>query len=62
MTAPLAFDVIVLGAGPAGATCAATAAEAGRRVAVIDEQPLAGGQVWRAPMGGFPGKGDADQA
>ncbi len=30
MTAPLAFDVIVLGAGPAGATCAATAAEAGR--------------------------------
>jgi len=62
MTAPLAFDVIVLGAGPAGATCAATAAESGRRVAVIDEQPRAGGQVWRAPMGGFPGKGDADQA
>ncbi len=62
MTAPLAFDVIVLGAGPAGATCAATAAEAGRRVAVVDEQPRAGGQVWRAPLGGFPGKGDADQA
>jgi pyruvate/2-oxoglutarate dehydrogenase complex dihydrolipoamide dehydrogenase (E3) component len=61
MTAPGPFDVIVLGAGPAGASAAITAAEAGRRVAVVDEQAAAGGQVWRAPTGGFGGKGDADQ-
>lgn len=43
-----AFDIAVLGAGPAGAHAAIAAAGAGLRVSVIDEQDTAGGQVWRA--------------
>jgi len=43
-----AFDIAVLGAGPAGSHAAIAAAGAGLRVAVIDEQGMAGGQVWRA--------------
>ena len=42
------FDVIVVGAGPAGMTAATLAAESGRRVAVLDDNPAAGGQIWRA--------------
>lgn len=41
------FDVIVIGAGPAGANAARVAANAGANVALIDEQQQAGGQVWR---------------
>ncbi|MCB9946672.1 MAG: FAD-dependent oxidoreductase [Rhodospirillaceae bacterium] len=40
-------DVIVVGAGPAGMAAAATAAGAGLRVALLDEQPRAGGQIYR---------------
>jgi thioredoxin reductase/bacterioferritin-associated ferredoxin len=54
------FDLIVVGAGPAGAQAAIEAARHGCRVALVDEQPNAGGQVWRAPVGAFKGKGDAD--
>lgn len=43
------FDLIVLGAGPAGAAAATKARSLGLRVAVIDEAPEAGGQVYRAP-------------
>lgn len=43
----LACDVLVIGAGPAGLAAAATAAEGGARVVVIDENPEAGGQIWR---------------
>jgi NADPH-dependent 2,4-dienoyl-CoA reductase/sulfur reductase-like enzyme len=43
------FDVVVIGAGPAGMACAATAAEQGRRVALLDDNPAAGGQIWRGP-------------
>lgn len=43
------YDLIVLGAGPAGATAAIKARSLGLRVAVIDEAPAAGGQVYRAP-------------
>lgn len=42
-------DVVVLGAGPAGGNAALAAAECGLDVILIDEAPLAGGQVWRAP-------------
>ncbi|MFT3786929.1 MAG: FAD/NAD(P)-binding oxidoreductase [Tepidisphaeraceae bacterium] len=42
-----AFDICVVGAGPAGIAAAVTAAEAGRRVALVDENPFAGGQIWR---------------
>jgi thioredoxin reductase/bacterioferritin-associated ferredoxin len=55
-------DVIVIGAGPAGAEAAIGAAEGGLAVTLLDEQGAAGGQVWRAPVGGFPGKGDPEAA
>ena len=52
MAERLAADVVVVGAGPAGLAAAVHAAEAGARVAVLDESPRAGGQVWRT--GGPP--------
>jgi NADPH-dependent 2,4-dienoyl-CoA reductase/sulfur reductase-like enzyme len=42
-----AFDLLVIGAGPAGLAAATVAAEAGRRVAVCDDTPWLGGQIWR---------------
>jgi thioredoxin reductase len=42
-----AYDVIVVGAGPAGLAAAATAAMAGGRVALLDAAPRPGGQFWR---------------
>ena len=47
----LAFDIVVVGGGPAGVAAAATAARAGRRVALLDENPRVGGQIWRAGAG-----------
>ena len=41
-------DIAVIGAGPAGANAALTAARHGHSVTLLDEQPLPGGQVWRA--------------
>ncbi|NEL80866.1 MAG: NAD(P)-binding protein, partial [Xanthomonas perforans] len=41
------FDVLVIGAGPAGLAAAQAAASHGVRVGVVDLQPRAGGQVWR---------------
>jgi NADPH-dependent 2,4-dienoyl-CoA reductase/sulfur reductase-like enzyme len=40
-------DVAVIGAGPAGIAAATCAAEAGRRVVLVDEAPRPGGQIWR---------------
>ena len=40
-------DVLVVGAGPAGIAAACCAAEAGMRVGVVDDNPCAGGQIWR---------------
>lgn len=40
-------DVAVVGAGPAGLAAATVAAERGLSVAVLDEQPRPGGQVYR---------------
>lgn len=44
-------DVVVVGAGPAGIAAATRAAEAGARVTVVDENPNAGGQIWRHRSG-----------
>jgi NADPH-dependent 2,4-dienoyl-CoA reductase/sulfur reductase-like enzyme len=41
-------DVVVIGAGPAGMTAAATAANAGLSVVLLDEQEAAGGQIYRS--------------
>lgn len=41
-------DIAVIGAGPAGANAALAGARYGFSVTLIDEQPRAGGQVWRA--------------
>ena len=40
-------DVVVVGAGPGGIAAAVTSAAAGRSVALIDDAPQAGGQIWR---------------
>src|SRR6185503_17966428 len=40
-------DVVVIGSGPGGIAAACCAAEAGRRVAIVDDNPRAGGQIWR---------------
>lgn len=40
-------DVLVVGAGPAGLAAACRAAESGLRVTVVDDNPGAGGQIWR---------------
>ena len=40
-------DLIVIGAGPAGMSAAHRAAELGLSVLILDEQPAAGGQIYR---------------
>jgi NADPH-dependent 2,4-dienoyl-CoA reductase/sulfur reductase-like enzyme len=50
-------DVIVVGAGPAGLAAACRAAECGATVALLDDNPHPGGQIWRA--GARPPKGKA---
>lgn len=41
------FDVLIIGAGPAGLHAAQVAAEAGVSVGVVDDNALPGGQIWR---------------
>lgn len=45
-----AYDLIILGAGPAGSHAALKASQQGMRVVLLDEQMQAGGQIWRAPL------------
>ena len=40
-------DLLVVGAGPAGLAAAYRAAVSGQRVIVVDDNPTAGGQIWR---------------
>ena len=42
------YDVVVIGAGPAGLAAAATSAKAGLSTLLLDENVGPGGQVWRA--------------
>jgi NADPH-dependent 2,4-dienoyl-CoA reductase/sulfur reductase-like enzyme len=43
----LHYDIVVVGAGPAGLAAACAAAESGKRVAVLDDTPWLGGLIWR---------------
>jgi NADPH-dependent 2,4-dienoyl-CoA reductase/sulfur reductase-like enzyme len=43
-------DIVVVGAGPAGIAAAVTAAEGGARVAIVDESPRLGGQIWHGSI------------
>jgi len=47
MKAARSFDVLIVGAGPAGMAAAVAASAASRGVGVIDDNPGAGGQIWR---------------
>ena len=40
-------DLLIVGAGPAGLAAAYHAANSGLRVTVVDDNPAAGGQIWR---------------
>jgi thioredoxin reductase/bacterioferritin-associated ferredoxin len=48
------FDVVVIGGGPAGLMSAVAACRHGAAVALLDENPAGGGQVYRAAPSGFP--------
>ena len=48
----IGVDVLVVGGGPAGLAAAASAAECGRRVAMVDDNPAPGGQIWRSGVSG----------
>jgi thioredoxin reductase/bacterioferritin-associated ferredoxin len=54
------YDLVVLGAGPAGAAAAIEARRHGLSVAVVDANARAGGQVYRAPSFS-PRSGNADE-
>ena len=42
------YDIAIIGAGPAGMTAATVAGNHGASVLLVDEQPEAGGQIYRA--------------
>lgn len=44
-------DILIIGGGPAGLAAAVAAAESGRRVTIVDDNPRLGGQIWRAELG-----------
>lgn len=44
-------EVAVVGAGPAGIAAATVAAEAGKSVVLLDDNPQFGGQIWRGGSG-----------
>ena len=41
------FDILVVGAGPAGIAAAVSASASGKRVGMVDDNPAPGGQIWR---------------
>ncbi len=48
------YDLIIIGAGPAGMAAAKEADQRGAQVVLLDEQPAAGGQVYRNVLGVSP--------
>jgi NADPH-dependent 2,4-dienoyl-CoA reductase/sulfur reductase-like enzyme len=41
------YDILIVGAGPAGMAAALAAAPSGASIAILDDNPAAGGQIWR---------------
>ncbi|WP_179400900.1 FAD-dependent oxidoreductase [Burkholderia guangdongensis] len=50
----LRVDVAIVGAGPAGLSAARAATQSGASVAIVDDNPRAGGQIWRQGPGTTP--------
>ena len=50
---PSPYDVLVIGGGPAGLAAGVEAAAAGLSVAVVDERPTFGGQIFKQPGPGL---------
>ena len=50
MNAALHYDLIIIGAGPAGMSAAIYASKNDMTVLVLDDQPAGGGQVYRHVM------------
>ncbi|CAM2185755.1 D-hydroxyproline dehydrogenase subunit alpha [Paraburkholderia sacchari] len=48
------FDILIIGAGPAGLNAARVAAHAGAQVGIVDDNALPGGQIWRQGPGHRP--------
>lgn len=44
------FDLLIIGAGPAGMAAAVAASASGHRIALLDDNPATGGQIWRADV------------
>ena len=40
-------DILIIGAGPAGMAAALAAAPSGASISIVDDNPQAGGQIWR---------------
>ncbi|HYP82691.1 NAD(P)/FAD-dependent oxidoreductase [Variovorax sp.] len=59
MSAPDRPDLLVIGAGPAGGRAALRAKACGLSVQLVDENPDAGGQVWRPLPSAFARRSDA---
>lgn len=50
----MTHDLVIIGAGPAGMSAALTAASMGMKTVLLDEQPRAGGQIYRNVTGVDP--------
>jgi D-hydroxyproline dehydrogenase subunit alpha len=50
----LHFKIVVIGGGPAGLAAAISAAKITTDIAVIDDNPALGGQIWRCGIYGVP--------
>lgn len=49
-------DLLIIGAGPAGMAAALAAAPSGINIALLDDNPVPGGQIWRdGPQAQLPG-------
>ncbi|CAM2177106.1 D-hydroxyproline dehydrogenase subunit alpha [Burkholderia latens] len=57
----LSVDVAIVGAGPAGLSAARAAARSGATIAIVDDNPRAGGQIWRQAANATPAPAAAER-